>query len=480
MPLTEILLLAGLALAIGILPGYERARSLRGWLVLAASVVCLFWLQPSTPIRGLDFWLPTATLALTVLAWLLTTPPAERWTRANALSAGLVIFIGLTRYLGPGDWLAASRPPVITAVLAGVGLLGVLLYSLAWVLHWAGAPKAALAAAIVLLIALLVVLKTPQLALLAAQGLRGLVGQKAELATALDIRWLGFSYICFRLIHTLRDRQTGRLPVADLRTFASYVIFFPSLLAGPIDRLERFQRDFDVSPGGDARGEQWTQAGRRLVLGLAKKFIIADTLALVALSPQNAPQVSGAGWMWLLLYIYALQIYFDFSGYTDIAISLGLALGVKLPENFAAPYLKPNLTQFWNAWHMSLTQWFRLTFQPAGALAARPAGEGFAGCGAVGHPDQHLLAHRPVARCDAQLCPVGAVAWAGTIRAKPLDREYAGVVRRAAVLARCAARAGGLLYTADLPLRDAGLGVVRSAHPANGAGRTARLGRWVR
>jgi D-alanyl-lipoteichoic acid acyltransferase DltB (MBOAT superfamily) len=133
----------------------------------------------------------------------------------------------------------------------------------------------------------------------------------------------------------------------------------PSLLAGPIDRLERFQRDFDAPVMGDARGEQWTQAGRRLVLGLAKKFIIADTLALVALSPQNAPQVSGAGWMWLLLYIYALQIYFDFSGYTDIAISLGLALGVKLPENFAAPYLKPNLTQFWNAWHMSLTQWFR-------------------------------------------------------------------------------------------------------------------------
>ena len=363
MPLIEILLLAGLALAIGALAGRERARSLRGWLVLAASVVCLFWLQPSTPIRGLDFWLPTATLALTVLAWLLTAPPAERWTRANALSAGLmaglVILTGLTRYLGPGDWLAASRPPVIGAVLAGVALLGALLYGLAWILRRAGAPKAALPAAIVVLIALLVVLKTPQLSLLAAQGLRGLAGQKAELATALDLRWLGFSYICFRLIHTLRDRQTGRLPAADLRTFTSYVIFFPSLLAGPIDRLERFQRDFDVSPGGDARGEQWTQAGRRLVLGLAKKFIIADTLALVALSPQNAPQVSGAGWMWLLLYIYALQIYFDFSGYTDIAISLGLALGVKLPENFAAPYLKPNLTQFWNAWHMSLTQWFR-------------------------------------------------------------------------------------------------------------------------
>jgi D-alanyl-lipoteichoic acid acyltransferase DltB (MBOAT superfamily) len=66
--------------------------------------------------------------------------------------------------------------------------------------------------------------------------------------------------------------------------------------------------------------------------------------------------------MWLLLYMYALQIFFDFSGYTDIAIAAGRLLGVKLPENFNAPYLKPNLTQFWNAWHMSLTQWFRAYF----------------------------------------------------------------------------------------------------------------------
>jgi D-alanyl-lipoteichoic acid acyltransferase DltB (MBOAT superfamily) len=66
--------------------------------------------------------------------------------------------------------------------------------------------------------------------------------------------------------------------------------------------------------------------------------------------------------MWLLLYCYSLRIYFDFSGYTDIAIGLGRLLGVRLPENFASPYLKPNLTQFWNSWHMTLTQWFRSYF----------------------------------------------------------------------------------------------------------------------
>jgi D-alanyl-lipoteichoic acid acyltransferase DltB (MBOAT superfamily) len=66
--------------------------------------------------------------------------------------------------------------------------------------------------------------------------------------------------------------------------------------------------------------------------------------------------------MWVVVYAYAFQIYFDFSGYTDIAIGTGRLVGVRLPENFDAPYIKPNLAQFWNSWHMSLTQWFRAYF----------------------------------------------------------------------------------------------------------------------
>ncbi len=108
--------------------------------------------------------------------------------------------------------------------------------------------------------------------------------------------------------------------------------------------------------------EDYGVAGKRLVLGLFKKFVIADTLGLVALNATNALQVHTSGWAWILLYAYAFQIYFDFSGYTDIAIGLGRLLGIKLPENFNAPYLKPNLTQFWNNWHMTLTQWFRAYF----------------------------------------------------------------------------------------------------------------------
>ncbi len=200
----------------------------------------------------------------------------------------------------------------------------------------------------------------PALAEWASKTLRGWNGQSVALASAMDVRWLGFSYIAFRLLHTLRDRQSGRLPAVSLSEYVVYVIFFPALAAGPIDRIERFVGDLRqpavLTPG------DLGEAGKRLVLGLFKKFAIADTLGLVALNASNAMQVRTAGWGWVLLYAYAFQIFLDFSGYTDIAIGLGRLLGIRLPENFKAPYLKPNLTQFWNNWHMTLTQWFRSYF----------------------------------------------------------------------------------------------------------------------
>jgi D-alanyl-lipoteichoic acid acyltransferase DltB (MBOAT superfamily) len=105
--------------------------------------------------------------------------------------------------------------------------------------------------------------------------------------------------------------------------------------------------------------EDWFESGKRLFLGLFKKFVIADLLATISLNDVLVTQVKSSGWLWFFLYAYAFRIYFDFSGYTDIAIGMGRLMRIRLPENFSAPYLKPNLTQFWNSWHMSLTQWFR-------------------------------------------------------------------------------------------------------------------------
>jgi D-alanyl-lipoteichoic acid acyltransferase DltB (MBOAT superfamily) len=218
-----------------------------------------------------------------------------------------------------------------------------------------------LSISIIGLILIFLAIKIPALTYWVSYGIRSLTNQSLEQAKVTDLRWLGFSYIAFRIIHTLRDRQMGRLPAVDLAEYMTYVIFFPAFTAGPIDRIERFVKDLR-QPATALENDDLLMAGQRFVIGLFKKFVIADALALIALNDVNALQVRTAGWMWILLYAYTFQIYFDFSGYTDIAIGTSRLLGIKLPENFSTPYLKPNLTQFWNNWHMTLTQWFRAYF----------------------------------------------------------------------------------------------------------------------
>lgn len=357
MTLAYILVFIAIAAIIGM------ATRKRGRLpvLLVISALAVYALQPALPVRGLDFWLPTLTFSLTVLGWILTTPrPQRRWQdnwRAAAILGGIVLVLGLTRYLGISLPLTASNPPQILQILVVL-----LIVSVAGFLLWryTRPGKFSLIAAFIFVIILFLFLKVPALSEWLSRVLRSWNGQATLLASPLDLRWLGFSYIAFRLLHTLRDRQSGRLPAVSLMEYVVYVIFFPALSAGPIDRIERFIGDLRLP--FVLTGDDYGEAGRRLVVGLFKKFVLADTLGLVALSAANATQVHTAGWAWVLLYAYAFQIYFDFSGYTDIAIGLGRLFGVKLPENFKSPYLKPNLTQFWNNWHITLTQWFRSYF----------------------------------------------------------------------------------------------------------------------
>jgi D-alanyl-lipoteichoic acid acyltransferase DltB (MBOAT superfamily) len=147
------------------------------------------------------------------------------------------------------------------------------------------------------------------------------------------------------------------MPPVLLGEYVTYVVFFPALSAGPIDRVERFVQDLRNPLG--LCDEDWLYAVQRLLTGMFKKFVLADSLAYVALNAATATTVQPGLWTWTLLYAYSFQIFFDFSGYTDIAIGMARLVGVKLPENFNFPYLKSNLTQFWNNWHITLTQWFR-------------------------------------------------------------------------------------------------------------------------
>jgi len=222
--------------------------------------------------------------------------------------------------------------------------------------RWQGAARLWRVAAILGIVAVFVVLKSPALNWRLNGWLAGMRGVPLTVDT-LPISWLGYSYLAFRLLHTIRDRQTGRLPGVTLGEYVNYAVFFPAFTSGPIDRLERFVKDLrEPLPLAD---EDWLDAGSRLLMGLFKKFVLADLLAVISINDALVGRAQGGGWLWIFLYAYAFRIYLDFSGYTDMAIGMGRLMGVRLPENFAAPYLKPNLTLFWNSWHITLTQWFR-------------------------------------------------------------------------------------------------------------------------
>ena len=334
----------------------------RTWFMLIVSVVVIFWLQPALPIRGFDFWIPVATLIITIFSWYITADDEARKQRKNsivlAIIAGVIVLLNLTRFLPIAQIFTASRPPQIETTLAILFISGLTLFAFSRLTKFSASF---LTVGLILTIGLFLTLKVPVLTYWTSTFLRSLTGQDVSAARVTDFRWLGFSYVAFRLIHTIRDRQSGRFPSVDLGEYLTYVIFFPAFTAGPIDRIERFIKDLRA-PFAGLSLETFFPAGQRLLLGLFKKFVVADALALIALNDTNALQVTSTFWMWVIVYAYAFQIYFDFSGYTDIALGIAQLLGIKLPENFASPYLKPNLTQFWNNWHMTLTQWFRAYF----------------------------------------------------------------------------------------------------------------------
>ena len=352
MSISQLFIVAAIAFLIGQL---KRGRSLA---LLGVSAFFIYWLQPRQEQITLTYWLPTATLALTVLIWLLTSTPEVRDWKENlpailVLSA-VIILMDLNRYLGFESIFTTATPRLQWVAL---------LFLVIWLVAMAIArvrrfPSLAFAGAAFGLILIFELLKAPAAFSFLFQAVSNL--RDKDSGGLAFVSWLGFSYVAFRLLHTIFDRKAGRLPPVALADYVNYVIFFPSYTAGPIDRLERFIHDLH-NPLSLHR-EGWLEAGTRFFLGLFKKFVIADALAWIALNDVFAEQVNSSVWMWVLLYSYSLRIYFDFSGYTDIAIGLGRLLGVRLPENFASPYLKPNLTQFWSSWHITLTQWFRSYF----------------------------------------------------------------------------------------------------------------------
>lgn len=180
----------------------------------------------------------------------------------------------------------------------------------------------------------------------------------------LDLQWLGLSYVAFRLLHVVIDFRLGQVkPPFTLTDFMLYVLLFPTVVSGPITRLEKIVPQF-AAFCEPYRLSNLIQGSGRLIRGLFRKFVVADLLAKVALQPSLFPEApfaeSSRVALLIMLYAAFLVFFFDFAGYSDIAIGLGRLYGLQLPENFNRPLSRPNIAQFWSSWHITLSDWFRI------------------------------------------------------------------------------------------------------------------------
>ena len=167
---------------------------------------------------------------------------------------------------------------------------------------------------------------------------------------------VGISFYTFQCLSYTIDVYRGHVPTQkNPISFGAYVALFPQLIAGPIVRY------IDVARELEERTHSWDNVAlglRRFLVGLAKKVILADNFALLMKLFRESPEPSVL-FYWMYAIAFTLNVYFDFSGYSDMAIGLGRIFGFHFIENFNYPYLSKSVAEFWRRWHMSLGSWFR-------------------------------------------------------------------------------------------------------------------------
>ena len=211
--------------------------------------------------------------------------------------------------------------------------------------------KAAMTVTVAVLLGFLAIFKYTDFGI---STINGLVGSDIPLVKlALPI---GISFYTFQILSYVVDVYREDVEVEkNIINFGAYVVMFPQLIAGPIVRFATVQKEMrerTITLDKIAKGIS------RFVMGLSKKVLIADLLGEFVAAMDVAPKNS-AFLLWMVALAYAMQIYFDFSGYSDMAIGLGLMLGFHFPENFDYPYVSKSITEFWRRWHMTLGGWFR-------------------------------------------------------------------------------------------------------------------------
>ena len=169
---------------------------------------------------------------------------------------------------------------------------------------------------------------------------------------------IGISFYSFQALSYVIDVYRGEIRAQkNIITLATYVSLFPQLIAGPIVRYQTIEQQLMYRKES---AEQFADGVKRFAVGLGKKVILANNIGFLFSEISGAPQSDlsvTASWLGILAYTF--QIYFDFSGYSDMAIGLGKMFGFDFLENFNYPYISKSITDFWRRWHISLSTWFR-------------------------------------------------------------------------------------------------------------------------
>jgi len=171
---------------------------------------------------------------------------------------------------------------------------------------------------------------------------------------------LGISFFTFTQIGYLIDLRQGAAEPQDLPEYVLFVTFFPHLIAGPILHHSEVMPQFREQRRYHLRADDLSVGLSWFIMGLFKKVMIADTMAPYADSAFAAPHALGALPAWIGVLSYTMQLYFDFSGYSDMAIGLARMVSIRFPLNFASPYKAANIIEFWARWHMTLTRYVTL------------------------------------------------------------------------------------------------------------------------
>lgn len=179
---------------------------------------------------------------------------------------------------------------------------------------------------------------------------------------------VGISFYTFQTMSYTIQIFRRQIPASrDPFVFALYVSFFPQLVAGPIERADNLLPQLCVKHS--PRAEDFREGLKRIVFGFFRKLVLADRFAIFADQVFAAPDQCAAFTAWVGLISFALQIYFDFAGYTDIAIGTARLMGVRLTENFRRPMMAASIADFWSRWHLTLTTWLRdYLFTPLGGF----------------------------------------------------------------------------------------------------------------